>query len=1232
MTSAAFRLTTLGELRLTVDGREVLSGRRKDLVLLARLARAPGHSISREELAAALWGDRIEERARQSLRQSLVQLRRIFGDSLVVTAAQITIAGESFELDAKAFEDDIAAGRLADAIARWRGEFLIGTEDVGAEPYRTWLEQERLALRRALVSALRRLVTAATESRDTDAELRLATRWTTVAPFDEEAHRAVLAALLRAGRNGDARDHYAALLRNLRHEAGDEPSAALLTLGESIAAREQQVRARQRASSVAVLTPDFVGRGAELQSLVEAWDRARQGSGVATIVEGEEGMGKTRLCRELVRHAAASGESLVLQARAADGDPTVPDASARRLFAGLSEAVGLGGIHERSLAILATLLPDLRQRFARLPEAGAVGADAAAIALGEALEAVAEDAPVLVVADDLHRFDGESRGVLLALLRRPPRGVVVAVTALTGSISEQDVAGDLAVSPVIERLKLQPLSVVDAGKLAESMIALAAEDRERLLGQLYRETGGVPLYLVELITSLADSGALSLDERGVWRLSSGLADGGLPLPARARSAIRMRIGQLSPGPARLLNAAAVIGRRADAALLEATSKLESHAFTGALDDLIVRRLVRATGGEEAAYELPHEVLRRTVYESIPPRERRQLHRAALDAIARRSASGALDDEQAHHRNAARRAGGTPARRWILRLAGGVAAGALALAGVRISRATDTAADARRLVVAAFENQTGNPAHDVLGRIAADWLTQGASRTTLVRVAPPLLMRAESASGPAGRAARLRQLAAEARADLLVWGAYYVVNDSLRFEPHVVDVRSGDELAPVEPALSHIGEPLVAVEALRQRVLGALAPWVDRRLVAAARVQSRPPNLEAYRVFAQGMDLYYARQGDRAIPYYLRAYAIDTTFTLPLLYAIVNRMGIAHYAAAESLTKVLLPRRSELAPYDRLLLDLQVASLEGDKAAIYTAARAANELAPGSYAAMFLPSAAIGYNRPREALSHMMPFDTTRGEGSHYPGYWSVVSTAAHMAGEYVLQLQAGHIVRSRFRYDPRYLHYEARALAALGRMTELDALLTECVTWPTITGWGPPGIRVYLAAHDELLAHGYAERARIVLERGVRYYENAPADVKAIPKHRFDMARALYRLGRLAAARAIFEALKSDTTVTPVSIDDLNVHIGYVAARQGDSARVAEVDRWLQDKVPYRGAIRVLYRAWLAASMGDREAAMRLYRQALSEGAGYSDEYHSAFELSSLRGYAPFEELMRPKG
>lgn len=89
------RLLTLGDLRL--EGAELapLSSRRKELVLLAFLARRGPRPLGRAELASLLWQDRDERRSRQSLRQALSELHRLFGEALVVEQEQVTPAGSS---------------------------------------------------------------------------------------------------------------------------------------------------------------------------------------------------------------------------------------------------------------------------------------------------------------------------------------------------------------------------------------------------------------------------------------------------------------------------------------------------------------------------------------------------------------------------------------------------------------------------------------------------------------------------------------------------------------------------------------------------------------------------------------------------------------------------------------------------------------------------------------------------------------------------------------------------------------------------------------------------------------------------------------------------------------------------------------------------------------------------------------------------------------------------------
>ena len=151
-------LRTLGELRLEEAAGSALSSRRKELVFLAYLARRGSRPLARAEAAALLWPDRDERRARQSLRQALLELRQLVGDGLLVDGDFIQLDPGSVQLDAATFERELDQGRLADAVSRWGGDFLPGAEEIGAEDLRGWLEAERERLRTRLALALAQLV------------------------------------------------------------------------------------------------------------------------------------------------------------------------------------------------------------------------------------------------------------------------------------------------------------------------------------------------------------------------------------------------------------------------------------------------------------------------------------------------------------------------------------------------------------------------------------------------------------------------------------------------------------------------------------------------------------------------------------------------------------------------------------------------------------------------------------------------------------------------------------------------------------------------------------------------------------------------------------------------------------------------------------------------------------------------------------------------------------------
>ncbi len=150
-------LTTMGSLSLR-DGRvELLPGRRKVLALLAYLVRQ-GTPVPRDLLAQLFWSGGSEARSRHSLRQAISELRAALGEGLEIGAVHISVRPGSVDLDANAIARDIEAERWEAGLARWRGEFLPGLEDLEGRLWHDWLEGERsrLSLLRArALAALR---------------------------------------------------------------------------------------------------------------------------------------------------------------------------------------------------------------------------------------------------------------------------------------------------------------------------------------------------------------------------------------------------------------------------------------------------------------------------------------------------------------------------------------------------------------------------------------------------------------------------------------------------------------------------------------------------------------------------------------------------------------------------------------------------------------------------------------------------------------------------------------------------------------------------------------------------------------------------------------------------------------------------------------------------------------------------------------------------------------------
>jgi DNA-binding SARP family transcriptional activator len=217
-------LVTLGSLRLVDSSGERLSGRRKELALLAYLARRSPRPTPRAVLAELLWSDRDEDRSRASLRQALSQLRRVLGDVLQAAGDDVALTGGAVELDALALESDAANGRWQSVVSRWNGDFLAGADDLGGEAFHEWLDGERARLRCLAERAFASLVEEYERRGAHRDAADLARRWIDAMPDDERAALALVRAIDLLGEEATADAELEP------HDAGPVPSASDLAL------------------------------------------------------------------------------------------------------------------------------------------------------------------------------------------------------------------------------------------------------------------------------------------------------------------------------------------------------------------------------------------------------------------------------------------------------------------------------------------------------------------------------------------------------------------------------------------------------------------------------------------------------------------------------------------------------------------------------------------------------------------------------------------------------------------------------------------------------------------------------------------------------------------------------------------------------------------------------------------------------------------------------------------
>ncbi len=636
-------IALLGPPQVVRDGKPVRFDTRKAIALLAHLALSEGPR-SRDALCELLWPRHDSERARGALRRTLSTLRGAIGEEWVETPGDAVVLREAsgLELDVARFRALTADGgsleNLSKAVELFSGEFLEGFALRDSPEFDHWQLGVADVLRRELSSALRRLVESHSERGQSDQALASAERWVVAEPLQEPAHQALIRLYAASGDRAAALRQYRQCVRMLSQELGVAPLEDTTALFEQVSEgtlRPPAVRKPAAPDSRRPRGPrelPLVGRTAELEALLKA-HRSAAGGGVLAVVEGEAGIGKSRLCTEFAAVVESEG-AIVLSARCHEDQAGLPYGPVVELLSSAlatAETWGNSVAPER-LADAALLLPELAGLREDLPDPRSLSVPGAHVrlmdAVGSVLEAASRGtAAGVLFLDDVHAADEATVDLFAYLARRlGDRALLVLMSWRSEAVRPghrlRRLSAELARNDATRIVRLGRLGEAD---VAELLRATEPGLSPELEGRVFRESEGLPLFVAEYVGALATGEDL---------------EGGA-VPNEVRGLVGTRLAALDAVSAQVLSAAATIGRSFDFDTVLAASGRTQEEAVDALEQLVEQGLVRELGGDEPAYDFSHQKLRELIYEETSPARRRLLHRRIAASMPRDGESAAL---------------------------------------------------------------------------------------------------------------------------------------------------------------------------------------------------------------------------------------------------------------------------------------------------------------------------------------------------------------------------------------------------------------------------------------------------------------------------------------------------------------------------------------------------------------------------------------------------------------
>lgn len=402
------------------------------------------------------------------------------------------------------------------------------------------------------------------------------------------------------------------------------------------------------------LQPRFCGRQSELETLTNHVAALSDG-GRLLFLQGEAGVGKSHLLRELMRRVNEGGGRTITGSCFFEHQmgPYMPFFDALGHLLGSEEAD-----HQPLHDLLAERAPELAQLTAGVSTTARIRAGFSTAFGAQTNDSVARqrlfdtlfdlfalaarDQPLVICLEDLHWADEGSIQLLQYLGRRVPEAQLLIIVTyrpeelsteetnrhpLSELVNQLDAEGGLA------QLILPRLDRPETGQLVRSLFPDSTFSDE-FADYLYEQSQGNPFIAVEVVRLLRQRDVLYC-ESGVWSVTADFGD--VLVPDRVSALIMRRIDQLDIDQRELLQMAAVAGQRFSSHLLASASGLPRMQLLKALFRLERRNGLIAT--IDKGYEFSHSKIREVLYAEVPAELRREYHRIVANALDEGYAQG-----------------------------------------------------------------------------------------------------------------------------------------------------------------------------------------------------------------------------------------------------------------------------------------------------------------------------------------------------------------------------------------------------------------------------------------------------------------------------------------------------------------------------------------------------------------------------------------------------------------